>query len=211
MNNNDSSTTLTRRTLLRGGSLYGGGLYLALNAPRPLAAVAAAESGAAEVLSTQQWKTVRAITGRIIPTDHQPGAIEANCINFIDKALANEDSASAPDFTTGLSLLDTLCRNNLGKPFVDLNPAEQDQVLTLLESDTAAPWKNETVTAANFFELIRALTIMGFMADPKYGGNVNFSGWQVARYPGPRHHKGGYTPAQMLGEEQIITIWGEKM
>jgi choline dehydrogenase-like flavoprotein len=55
------------------------------------------------------------------------------------------------------------------------------------------------------------LTIMGFMADPKYGGNANLAGWRVARYPGPRHHSGGCAPAQMLGEEEIITLWGEKM
>ena len=49
------------------------------------------------------------------------------------------------------------------------------------------------------------------MADPKYGGNADMVGWQVARYPGPRHHQGGYTAAQMVGEEAIVTLWGDKM
>lgn len=211
MSEHSNSTTLTRRSLLRGSSLYGGGLYLALSSPRPLAAAAALKTSAADVLSAQQWQTVNAITGRIIPTDHQPGAIEANCVNFIDKALANEDSASKPDFISGLSRLEALCSKNFGGHFADLEPAQQDQVLKSLESGTAAPWSEEGVLPADFFEMIRALTIMGFMADPKYGGNADLAGWKVARYPGPRHHKGGYTPAQMVGEEAIITLWGEKM
>ena len=52
---------------------------------------------------------------------------------------------------------------------------------------------------------------MGFMADLNYGGNNEMIGWQVACYPGPRHHQGGYTSAQMLGEEAITTLWGDEM
>lgn len=39
-----------------------------------------------------------------------------------------------------------------------------------------------------------ALTIMGFLADPKYGGNRDFTGWKVAHYPGPSHHRGSIHP-----------------
>ena len=90
-------------------------------------------------------------------------------------------------------------------------PAEQDRVLRSMEAGTSTQWPAEGIADMDFFELVRAMTIMGFMADPKYGGNAEFSGWKVARYPGPRHHQGGYTPAQMQGEEEIITIWGGKM
>ena len=169
------------------------------------------ESGSPTVFTTTQWETVAAITGRIIPTDHQPGAIEADCVNFIDKALANEDATAAPDFLAGLSSLETLCRENEGKSFPALSAERQDYVLASLADDSAKPWRGGGPTATDFFETVRVMTIMGFMADPKYGGNAGMVGWRVARYPGPRHHQGGYTPAQMLGEEEIITLWGEKM
>ncbi|MBW2243060.1 MAG: gluconate 2-dehydrogenase subunit 3 family protein, partial [Deltaproteobacteria bacterium] len=55
--------------------------------PFPLAARAAAASDQPEVLNATEWKTLEAITARILPTDHQPGAKEAGCTNFIDKAL----------------------------------------------------------------------------------------------------------------------------
>ena len=58
---------------------------------------------------------------------------------------------------------------------------------------------------------MRAHTILGFLADPKYGGNRNHVGWKVVGYPGPRHKLGGYSPAQMRGEAKIETVWGEKI
>ena len=201
---------VTRRAALRGTAVFAGGLYTALNVPRPLA-LAAMENSSAVVLTATQWVTVEAITARIVPTDHQGGAKEANCVNFIDKALANEDSASAPDFRFGLSALDLLCSETHGKPFADLSQEQQDSILVSLESGSAEPWPVGGAPAADFFELVRVLTIMGFMADPNYGGNNEMIGWQVARYPGPRHHQGGYTSAQMLGEEAITTLWGDEM
>ena len=66
-------------------------MWLLLSLPRPRALRAAQESTRRTVFDEVQWKTVEALTGRIIPTDHEPGAIEANCVNFIDKALAHED------------------------------------------------------------------------------------------------------------------------
>ena len=206
----DANTKMDRRTLLRGASIFGGGLYMALNAQRPLARAAMANENPI-VFTQEQWKTVEAITGRIIPTDNQPGAIEANCVNFIDKALANEDAVARPVFLAGLASLTAVSLKNNSKPFVLLNSEQQDQLLQNMQDDKVTPWPNTAPAASAFFEMLRAMTIIGFMADPKYGGNANMSGWRVARYPGPRHHAGGYTPAQMLGEEQIITLWGEKM
>jgi gluconate 2-dehydrogenase gamma chain len=210
MNTNNEHKGFSRRAVLRGTSVFGGGLFMALNIQRPMA-LAAMNNDAPAVLSPTQWQTVEAITGRIIPTDHQPGAIEANCVNFIDKALANEDAASRPDFLAGLTALDAACEKTEGKAFIELEPAQQDKLLAAMTSDTAKPWPDSAPAASSFFELLRALTIMGFMADPKYGGNADVAGWRVARYPGPRHHTGGYTAAQMVGEEDIITVWGEKM
>lgn len=204
------NNVLSRRAVLRGSSIFGGGLFMALTLHRPLA-IAAMKSETAVVFTAAQWQTVAAATGRIIPTDHQPGALEANCVNFIDKALANEDAKSRPDFMAGLVSMEEICARKLQRPFVELDSSAQDRLLSELAADTATPWPGTGPAASVFFELLRALTIMGFMSDPKYGGNANVAGWRVARYPGPRHHKGGYTPAQMVGDEAIITLWGEKM
>ena len=99
---------LSRRQFLIQGAFYGGSLCLLCNVPRPLAADAARKSTQPEVLNESEWRTVEAITGRIIPTDHEPGAIEANCVNFIDKALLHEDAELKPVYQAGLGGIDGL-------------------------------------------------------------------------------------------------------
>ena len=69
---------------------------------------------------------------------------------------------------------------------------------------------DSTVPPAKFFEAVRFHTIIGFLADPKYGGNRDYAGWKVIGYPGGGHHLGGYSPAQMMGKEKIVAIWGKE-
>jgi gluconate 2-dehydrogenase gamma chain len=202
---------LTRRDFLRDTTIYGGGIWISLALPRPNAARAAAESSQRAVLTETEWVTVEAITGRIIPTDHEPGAIEARCVNFIDKALANEDAQARPLYALGIAGTEQVAQRRFGRAFSKLAPAEQDLVLVALEQGGAPGWPEGPVSSGAFFATVRAHTILGFLADPKYGGNRDFAGWKLVGYPGPRHHLGGYTPDQMLGRVKIETVWGEEL
>jgi len=206
-----TNTKFTRRDFLRDSTLYGGSLWIALQLPRPNTARAAAASSEPAVLTPAEWKTIEAITGRIIPTDAEPGAIEARCVNFIDKALANEDAQARPLYALGVAGTDAAAERRFERPFVKLTPAEQDELLGLLEAGRAEGWPDGPVASAAFFATVRAHTIIGFLADPKYGGNHDFVGWKVVGYPGPRHHVGGYTPDQMMGRAKIKTVWGEDL
>ncbi len=199
---------VSRREFVAQSALYGGAFWVLWNLPRPLALRAAQESSEPEVLSDAEWKTVEAITGRIIPADHEPGAIEANCVNFIDKALAREDADLRPIYEAGLPGVDAVSEETFGAPFIELTPDQQDAVLIALESGEANGWHGGDVRSEEFFEALRAHTIIAFIADPKYGGNRDYIGWKVVGYPGPRHKRGGYTPEQMLGEQKIKAIWG---
>ena len=203
----DERAGLSRRDFLVRGSLYGGGLWIAASLPRPKALRAAQASREPAVLSAHEWKTVDAITARIIPTDHEPGAREADCVNFIDKALANEDAQAVPLYQLGVKGTDGVSVKRFGKKFVLLNEGQQDAVLGGLETGEAPGWPDGPVPAPVFFETLRAHTVIGFLADPKYGGNRDHAGWRVAGYPGPRHHLGGYSPEQMLGEAPIRPVW----
>ena len=40
--------------------------------------------------------------------------------------------------------------------------------------------------ARSAFLRLRQLTLEGTFSDPFYGGNKNFAGWDLLRYPGPR-------------------------
>lgn len=202
---------ISRRRFLGGGALYGGALWLTLNLPRPRAAAAAEKTTERTTLSEAEWKTVEAMCGRIIPKDRDPGAIEAGCVNFIDKALANEDAALAPGYRSGLAALGAVSETRHGKPFAGLEPAQQDALLGALQEGTAPEWEETSVGAPDFFETVRAHTVIAFLADPRYGGNRDYIGWKLVGYPGPRHHAGGYTLEQMKGAAPIEAIWGEKI
>jgi gluconate 2-dehydrogenase gamma chain len=202
---------LTRRDFLRDTTIYGGRLWISLSLPRPNALRAAAASSQPAVLTPTEWITVEAISGRIIPTDQAPGAIEAGCVNFIDKALAHEDAQARPLYTLGVAGTDQVAQRRFGRAFAKLAPAEQDELLAALEQGGAPGWPEGPISSATFFATVRAHTILGFLADPKYGGNRDYTGWKLVRYPGPRHHLGGYTPDQMLGRARIKTVWGEDL
>ena len=205
------SKEISRREFFARTALYGGSVMVALHMPRPRALQAAQESSEPLVLSPKQWSTVEAITGRIIPTDDDPGAIEAGCVNFIDKALAHEDSALRAQYEVGLSGVDAVAKRRFDKRFVELGASQQDEILAALEDGNADGWPDGNVRSQQFFETVRLHAIYGFLADPRYGGNRSYVGWKLMGYPGPRHQRGGYTPQQMLGKAKIETIWGEEL
>jgi gluconate 2-dehydrogenase gamma chain len=132
-------------------------------------------------------------------------------VNFIDKALAHEDAKMKPVYARGLAGVELVSQQRFAKPFVALAAEQQDDVLAELESGKAKGWPSGGVTAADFFATVRMHTIVGFLADPKYGGNHGYAGWKVVGYPGGGHHLGGYSPAQMIGKAKIKTVWGDEV
>jgi gluconate 2-dehydrogenase gamma chain len=199
---------LSRRELLRTASIYGGALWATIALPRPAAARAAGSSVARESLDAAEWKTLEAICARILPTDEDPGAREAGCMHFIDKSLAHEDAAALPLVKLGCAGTEAVARTRFGVAFTELSAERQDDVLAALEAGGAPGWPDAPISSPLFFETARALTVIGFLADPRHGGNREFAGWKLVGYPGPRHSGGGYTPEQMLGKAPIPTVWG---
>jgi gluconate 2-dehydrogenase gamma chain len=145
-------------------------------------AVQARES--VKTLSAAEWDTLEAIVGRLIPTDTSgPGAVEAGAAHYIDRALGGALASSHRAYVAGLEAIERYARTTKGVSFVHLSPAEQDAVLTDMESNAATGF---TPNSAVFFDLVRNHTIQGMFCDPYYGGNANFCGWDLLGYPGVR-------------------------
>ena len=202
---------MRRRDFVARGTRMGAALWTLMQVPRPAALVAARRSSVRLTFSQSEWELAEAITGRIIPTDHEPGAIEAGCVNFIDKALAYEDRAYRSAYFEGLLSVDRAAEERFGGPFVSLDPNKQDEILLAVEAGEVPGWTSSAVAPADFFETIRGHTIIGFLANPSHGGNRDYVGWKVIGFPGPRHEAGGYTPEQMIGAQPIEAIWGEPL
>jgi Gluconate 2-dehydrogenase subunit 3 len=171
MDSEDSSRRLFLIKSLTGIS----SAWLALRLPEIVAAQEhahrAIQSEAAlkfEFLSAEQAAEVEAVAAQIIPADDSPGAREARVIYFIDRALTTFDKDKQPLYVKGLKELQSKQKKMFknSTKFSDLNSEQQIKVLKAFE-------KNE------FFEAIRVHTIMGFFADPSYGGNYDKIGWKL--------------------------------
>jgi gluconate 2-dehydrogenase gamma chain len=139
---------------------------------------------ALETLTAAEAATLEAIVARVIPTDDLgPGAAEARAAHYIDRALGGALAASRDAYRSGLGAVDTYARASKGAAFAELQPADQDAVLTDMESNVANGF---TPDAQTFFSMVRAHTIQGTFCDPYYGGNANFVGWDLIGYPGVR-------------------------
>ncbi len=198
---------LSRRRFLAGAVLYGGAL-VALQMPK--AVRAASTRLAPQVLTAAEWRDVEAVTFRILPSDGGVGAREAHCVNFIDKALANEDAAMLPIYRAGIPALNAVATAGHGQDFAELTGEQQDVLLMALQDGVAEAWKLADLPSPDFFETLRVHTLVGFLADPSYGGNRDYAGWKWVGYPGPRHTEGGYSNAQMIGKARIRPIWEKR-
>src|SRR5438876_1032949 len=83
-------------------------------------------------------------------------------------------------YRQSLRRVDQTARAIHGKPFVRLEPAEQDAVFALLDSGPAsvrfAPDPRRGVT---FIDLLVEHTLEGCFAAPEYGGNRRLGGWRM--------------------------------
>jgi hypothetical protein len=158
----ESNFNVTRRTVIASATFV------------PLAALTAAAQAPDTALSTGELKTVEAFVDRLVPKDENgPGAVECGAANYIDRALAGALAAEKVSFLEGLTEVDTLARSTHNAAFAELSPEVRDELLTSMENRP-------------FFNRVRRLTLEGMFSDPYYGGNKNFAGWDLIRYPGPR-------------------------
>ena len=168
--------------------------WIAANLPGILAAQEharqAAESGQLPQLAfftAAQAAEIEAMAAQIIPTDDTPGAREARCLYFIDKALTTFARNSQPVYVQGLQELQAKTAQlypSAGK-FSALTSEQQIKTLTEIEKTP-------------FFNMVRTHTVIGFFARPVHGGNHDNIGWKLIGYDGSLNHKPpfGYYDAQ---------------
>ena len=157
-------------------------------------------------LNNDDAATVAAFTERLMPgAAGKPGAHEAGVLNYIDLALSGAYADLQDFYRRGLMHLDAYCRKTHNAPFVQLAPAQQDQVIATLEQgkDTGFTWPSAQV----FFNTVRNHTMEGMFADPIYGGNKDFAGWRLIGFPGAQpafsladmQSKEAFTRAPIIG------------
>jgi gluconate 2-dehydrogenase gamma chain len=179
---------ISRRGFLRQAGVVGAGAAAA--GVIPSAALAAAgssekteERAGLESLTAAESATLDAILARLIPTDaNGPGATEAHVGVYIDRALGGPLSFYKSAYDDGLDQIDEYSSSRFSAPFVQLAPAQQDAILTSMQSGKAAGFGADG--GSSFFSTVLQHAQQGMFGDPFWGGNANFVGWDLIGYPG---------------------------
>jgi gluconate 2-dehydrogenase gamma chain len=155
------------------------------------------------VLSVHEYATVAAMATLIVPTDHDPGAKEADVAGYIDR-LVSGNGVKRQEYTDGVRWMDEASGNlfGRGRSFVDLSPQEQLQVLQAAEATLdmrlrpvtsffGRAWRKVQKTyddlfglggGAKFFRFVREDTMAGFYTNPL--------SWSMLGYIGPPQPRG---------------------
>ncbi len=148
----------------------------------PVSAIRSAAQTAPKepTFSPDQRRTLEAFIDRICPKDELgPGAVEIGAADYMEIQLGDYLKGEKQAFLDGLAAVDAYARANYAGPFAELSPEKRDAVLTDIDSGKANNLRA-------FFTRARRLTLEGMFGDPHYGGNKNFAGWDLIKYPGPR-------------------------
>jgi gluconate 2-dehydrogenase gamma chain len=153
----------------------------------------AAHSSAAhfETLDADTAAEIEALTAQIIPSVGGPGAREAGVIYFIDRALATFAAADAEAYRSGLTAVQKT-RMELFPNSAAIASLSNHQQITLMGA----------IETTSFFDLLRTHTVLGFLGDPRYGGNREKVGWRAIGFEDRmvHQHPFGYYDALQEGK-----------
>lgn len=190
-----------------GAGLLPGAVVQGGEVPKPAEAAAPAQThsageGLGAFFNRDEAATIAAFTEQLMPgAPGKPGALDAGVLNYIDRALSGAYSDQQDFYRRGLSQLEAFCRKTYSKPFLELNAAQQDEVIAALEAGKASQF--EYPTAEAFFNTLRRHTIEGMFADPIYGGNKDFAGWRLVGFPGAQIF---YSPGDMDSKQAFTRV-----
>ena len=190
---------VSRRVFVRSLALAGGGSVLLAGCTdekkaKPAAAPAAPKddglTSSHRTFTNGEWAILCAAVDRFLPRDQDPGGLDANVPEYIDRMLQTEPMQQMKtNFVPGLAALDRRSQRMVNKPFTQATPAEQDQVLTAFKNSP------ESSGEARWYEMLMVLSLEGFLGDPSYGGNQGEVGWKLVGFElVGRNVKGDPTP-----------------
>lgn len=188
--------SISRRHFMQGSGAVAGSSLLRLSAPALAAAAQAAcsardEGAAYKVLSAAEALELDAISARILPTTTTPGARDAGVIHFFDNVLGGPMAGMLggirgllPEFQQGIA-----DRFPGAQRFSDLDDPDQD---AWLADKQRTP----------IFGMVRSLTLIGFFAMSKHGGNKDHVSWDLIGFAGHAAMQPpfGYYDAQYMEE-----------
>jgi gluconate 2-dehydrogenase gamma chain len=136
-----------------------------------------------EFFTAEEALEIDSITSRIVPTDDTPGAHDAGVVYFIDRALTTFASDDRKTYREGLPEMQARSLEIFPSvtKFSAATHEQQDEILHSFDEDqqsASRPYRPRAA-AQNFFGVLRAHTMMGFLLDPDSGGDPQGFGWKL--------------------------------
>jgi len=145
---------------------------------------------------TSQYSTWRFLTDKeaiqlisiaeqFIPTDEDPGASDAQVVNFFDKQLLGYYTRHQETYRKGLKCLDSSAVKIFQKPFEDLGWDQQTRFMVSMEDGSLSEEDWEGINQKSFFRLMLEHTMQGFYGSPRHGGNCNYVSYKMMKIDYP--------------------------
>ncbi len=174
----------SRRVFVRRLTFLGGGVVLLGEACKCDDDEKAKPPAPREVLTTShlsftaaEWLTLNAAVERLLPRDEDPGGLDANVPEYIDRMLHTQQLPHfSRNFAGGLGALDRRAQRMFKKPFHEATPEQQDELLAIFKESES------TSGEARWYEMLLVLSLEGFLGDPSYGGNKGEVGWKLVGF-----------------------------
>ena len=135
--------------------------------------------------TTEEARTVIAVAEQIIPADQDPGATDANVINFIDKQLVGPYTRFQENYRNGIKCLVSSSEKVYQKPFADLEWNLQNEFLEKMEKGELPEEEWEGTNQRSFFRQILDHSMQGFYGSPRHGGNRNYVSYKMIKVDYP--------------------------
>lgn len=130
-------------------------------------------------------KLLISISELFIPADKDPGATDANVINYIDKQIVGPFTRFQETYRKGLSSLQSSAKELFGKEFLKLEWDEQTSFLKQMEKSELPENHWREVEQHSFFRLVLEHTMQGFYGSPRHGGNCNYVSYKMMKIDYP--------------------------
>lgn len=118
------------------------------------------------------------IVETIIPKTNTPGAKELNIQQFIPKMIADcYDKKAQEIYAKGFELVDKNAKNSFSKSFLECDAKQRLEVLNKMA-------KSENSAEKSFIQLVKGLTIKGYLSSEYVMTNLRIYEYAPARYHG---------------------------
>ncbi len=172
----------TRREFLKRLGLMSGGVMLAPILP----SCSSSSSGEGlRVLTDEEALCLTHLCERIIPTDQDPGAVEAGVVNFIDKQCATRFPAERGLFAQGVKALEAFSQDLMRMPFEHLSPYEQIAIMEAMERGDMPVSYWDGVDQKEFMSKLVTRVMQGFYGSPRHGGNKDYVSYKMLKLDYP--------------------------